>query len=950
MLVGIALTCSLVAQPRANQSTSRVKGAIDRQVRVVRSGDRHPLARPEYDAGAVSPNTRLQRMILVLLPDEEQQQALLTLLEAQRNPHAPEYRQWITPQAFGERFGVSGEDIERVTVWLEEQGFEVEPVPAGRRSLVFTGMAAQVDRAFHSEVHRFVVNGEDHLANAADLEIPAALADVVAGVASLHDFHARPQHHAQALDVPATPFYTSGSTHYLAPGDFASIYNVVPLYNANITGAGQTVAVVGRTNINVADVNAFRSFFKLPARPPVVVLNGTDPGIVAGGELMEAMLDVEWAGAVAKEATVKFVVSASTRVSDGVALSAQYIVDRNLAPLITVSFGLCEANYGSSGNQFWNALWQQAAAQGISVFVSSGDSGAAGCDSAGAFTATSGPGVNGLCSSPYSTCVGGTQFADDVSSGSYWKTTNDGTGSSAMGYIPEAAWNESGAMGGSGLWSSGGGASILYPKPSWQTGTAAPSQNRRYVPDVSLNAAIHDGYLVCQNGSYYVVGGTSAAAPALASAMALVLQKSGARAGNANPRFYALAAGGGSVFHDTVAGSNTVPGVTGFSAGAGFDQATGLGSIDVYRLATNWSDSATPAPSFQFSVSPLSITLRPGGSAAVALSLAALDGYSSPVTVTAGTLPRGVTSSVGSGVSLALDGSVTTITLQTGANVTPGSYSLTFSAKGGGLTKTAPLGVVVLPACKFTVSKTSLTVEGSGGSASIVIAVGAGCDWTAVTSASWIGVGTSAGSGNGTLKLTIPANSGPPRSGSVAIAGVKLTVTQGQMPVPTIGTTGGTFPAAGGTGSVAVVANAAITWTAVSSVSWVTITANDIGNGSKTVKYSVAANQGSTRSTVFLIAGRNYTVTQASGCVYRVTGAPPVSTASVMSGSLTVATGNSCTWNASSNVSWLTLVTGQTGQGNGAVYWHTVANTTGKERSAVLTVAGSKVTITQKGR
>src|SRR6202035_4730415 len=243
---------------------------------------------------------------------------------------------------------------------------------------------------------------------------------------------------------------------------------------------------------------------------------------------------------------------------------------------MSTSFGLCEASLGFSGNSFLNSLWQQAAAQGITVFVSSGDNGAAGCDSPSASSATNGRAVNGLCSTPYSVCVGGTEFNDGSNASLYWTASNaSGTQASAISYIPEVVWNESGP--GAGLWASGGGASTIYAKPSWQTGTGVPADGKRDVPDVSLTASGHDGYLIVQNGGLYVVGGTSAASPSFAGVMALVVQNTAARQGNANTTFYPLAsrqrAGGASVFHDITSGSNSVPGQTGFNATTGYDQA-----------------------------------------------------------------------------------------------------------------------------------------------------------------------------------------------------------------------------------------------------------------------------------------------------------------------------------------------------------------------------------------
>src|ERR1039458_8255885 len=510
-------------------------------------GNMHPLALAQYDAGAVAPDYPMEHMLLTLLPDATQQDALNQLVDGQHNPESPYYHQWLTPEQYGERFGVSDADVAQVTGWLQGHGMEVEEITAGRRSIVFSGIAAQVQQAFHTQIHTYKIGEEFHHANAKDPEIPAALVQVVGGVVSLHDFHSEPMH---GLVRKPSPDFTSGGSHYLAPADFATIYNLAPIYQQAINGSGQSVAIVARSNIKLADVRQFRTFFGLPANDPQIIVNGADPGIWNSNEETEADLDVEWSGAVAKNATIKFVVSKSTNSSDGVDLSAQYIVNHNLAPVMSASFGLCEASLGSSGNGFLNSLWQQAAAQGITVFVSSGDNGAAGCDSASASSATHGRGVNGLCSTPYSGCVGGNEFNDTSNPTLYWSSTNvTGTQASALSYIPEVAWNESGP--GKGLWASGGGASSVYGKPSWQAGTGVPADGRRDVPDVSLSSAGHDGYLIYQEGGLYVVGGTSAASPSFAGVMALVVQHTAARQGNANTAFYSLAskqrAGGRSI-------------------------------------------------------------------------------------------------------------------------------------------------------------------------------------------------------------------------------------------------------------------------------------------------------------------------------------------------------------------------------------------------------------------
>jgi len=630
LLVGVcAVTLNAQVSPRI---TRRVDNAT-----LVRLGNStHPAVALSRDLGRVAPDLALDRMLLQLHSSPDQEAALQQLLAEQQDPLSLRYHDWLTPQQFGEQFGVAQQDLDAITAWLQSQGFRVTEVAAGRRSIEFSGTARQVEDAFHTEMHRYELNGARHLANASDILIPEALAGVVGGVVSLHDFRARPLHHVVQQGVSLSPYtnFTSGARG-LSPYDFAAIYNVSSLWNAGYDGAGQTIAVVGETNIKPGDISGFRSMFGLPANNFQVVLNGKDPGVTSFGDETEADLDIEWAGAVAKGAAIKFVVSASTLTSDGVTLSAQYIVNNNTAPVMTLSFGLCEAQMGS-GNQFYYNLWQQAAAEGISVFVASGDSGSAGCDvpystnSSGQNAtkpASQGFGVNGLASTPFNVAVGGTQFNDTASPSTYWNSANDSHYASAKGYIPEVVWNESSYTAGSSsnsLYAAGGGASTVWPRPAWQTGAGVPSGSTRVLPDVSLTAAGHDGYVIEQEGSLYLVGGTSASTPAFAGIMAMVNQYTAARNGNPGSKLYTIAAHAPTVYHDTTTGSNAVPcaggspncsaaapatnvgQMKGYAAGTGFDLATGWGSVDAYALAINWG--GTPAGPTITTLSPNPMT------------------------------------------------------------------------------------------------------------------------------------------------------------------------------------------------------------------------------------------------------------------------------------------------------------------------------------------------------
>jgi subtilase family serine protease len=541
----------------------------------------------------------MERMILPLQRRAGADGELEALLARQQDPASPDYHQWLTPDQFGLRFGLSDPEINEVVDWLSSQGFRIDSVARGRGWVQFSGTVRQVEEAFQTSIRRFEVDGELHQSNAFDISLPVRIARWAAGPMALHNFRSRPLHHRlpappQEAGNGPRPLYNSGTgNHYLAPADFARIYNATPLAAVGVDGAGVKVAVVARTNIHLGDVQRFRSSFGLPAKDPVIVVNGKDPGIVNADEESEAQLDVEWTGAVAPGAEIDLVITADSDTTDGVTDSSQFIVDNNLASILTVSFGLCEM---FSETFVFNSLWTQAAAQGISVFVASGDDGVAGCEDANATVAKNGPWVNGICSTPSDVCVGGTQFLDTDSPSSFWGTSNDPTTkASVLGYIPEKAWNESGGACGP-LCATGGGASTLYGRPSWQIAPGVPTDAaHRYVPDVSVSGATHVGYLAYINNSSSLsaFGGTSASSPAFAGILALVVQRFG-RQGNPNPRLYQLATaqltgGGPAVFHDTTQGDNSVPGQTGFPAGAGYDQATGLGSVDVNALVAAWA-------------------------------------------------------------------------------------------------------------------------------------------------------------------------------------------------------------------------------------------------------------------------------------------------------------------------------------------------------------------------
>jgi subtilase family serine protease len=628
-------------------------------------GHVQPLLRAAQDMGAVDPAEKLS-LSLVFAPSAAQKVALQQLLQDQQNPNSPQYHKWITPEKFAEDFGLSVAQVETVRNWLNGVGIPVREVAPSRNRISFDATAAQAQALFSVELRHYRVNGEMHYANNVEPSVPQVLAGQLVGIRGLNDFRLKPRAVRNRRQVQLDPRFTSGITgsHFVAPADFATIYDVKALYNSGIDGTGQKIAVAGQTDIKLADIEAFRTAAGLPANDPQIVLDGADPGIKTD-DMTEADLDVEWSGAVAKGATIIYV--NSTNVIN----SFDYAITHNLAPVLAMSYGNCEANYTPSDVNALSTLAQQANAQGMTITSSSGDSGAADCESATSTSSTSGLSVDVPASLPYVTGVGGTEFAEGSNASQYWSATNDSSNGSALSYIPEGAWNDTAVD--KVLSASGGGASTLFTKPTWQTGKGVPSDGHRDVPDVSLSASPdHDGFLICSNGSCVtgfrdgsnnltVVGGTSAGSPSMAGIVALLNQKfGGGGQGNINPTLYALATNSPAAFHDVTSGNNIVPctaaskdctnGSLGYSTTAGYDLVTGLGSVDVFNLATDWqsagSGSGSAAADFQLSASPTAVTISSGTSSTnTKLTVTALNSFSATVDL-ACSVPSAITCSI----------------------------------------------------------------------------------------------------------------------------------------------------------------------------------------------------------------------------------------------------------------------------------------------------------------
>jgi Pro-kumamolisin, activation domain/Bacterial Ig-like domain (group 3) len=645
------------ARAQAPNSIANATAVADESHRVVLQGSTHPLALPKYDAGLAPDNLPVQRAVLLLKRTAAQESDLQQLLAAQQTKGSPNFHKWLSPEEFGTRFGPSDQDLAALKNWLASNGFTVGSVSPGRTTLEFSGTAGQIQKAFHTEIHKYVIDGQSYWANNKNVEIPASLASAVHGIVSLNNISLPPTQQTRSFAISKSaggstpsPNVTlanctgTASCYGVGPADFATIYDVAPLYTAGTNGAGQTIAIASSTNIHLSDTQNFRQLFNLPANDPQILVIGPDPGVVSGDE-GPTNLQVQWAGAVAQMATIQLVVSQSTTATEGANLSAIAVVNGNLAPILTLNFMDCEPATGASGALFYQILWEQAAAEGITVVSPAGDTGAAACDNH--FTeiaASQGLAVNALAATAFNVAVGGTDFNQVGNWTQYWNTSNDPTTqASAKSYIPESTWNDTCAengpngcaspnISGSDLVAGGGGCSIFTAAPPWQSSTGAcVTTGARALPDVSMFAG--DGnngsfYLACQgdansngdpscnlNSPYANIqglGGTSASAAVFAGVMALVDQYNNGPQGNANYVLYPLAASStANAFHDVTQGSTSVACVAAsfqdcsnqtsgygiiadvdgaiWSASPGYDLATGLGSVDVNNLVTKWS-------------------------------------------------------------------------------------------------------------------------------------------------------------------------------------------------------------------------------------------------------------------------------------------------------------------------------------------------------------------------
>jgi subtilase family serine protease len=606
LIVASGLALSAAAQT-ASASNARIVGPINDAVQVTLAGNTRPEATPANDLGQVDDGLALGHMQLLLNRSPEHQAALDAYAASLADKSSPNFHQWLTAQQIGANYGVAQADIDQVTGWLSAHGFAVNGVYPNRVLIDFSGTAAQVREAFSTEIHNYQVKGARHIANASDPKIPAALAPVVVGIVSLNDFKPRPMHQAK----PNYTFTSGGSTYYaVTPADLATIYNLNPAFAAGYTGKGQTIVVIEDTNVySTNDWTVFRKTFGLSKYTSGSFTqvhpgaswpgNCADPGV--NGDDVEAIIDAEYASASAPNAAIVLASCADTNTTFGGLIALQnLLIQPDPPPLVSISYGECEAENGAAANFSYRITYEIAALEGVSVFVSSGDEGAASCD-ANQSAAVHGIGVSGLASTAYNVAVGGTDFGDSYlnENSTYWNATNTATYGSAISYMPEIPWNDSCAgtllanyvtgspisYGPSGFCNTAFGEEFLttgsgsggpsgcaygnpsisgvvsgscagYAKPYWQSLVGVPNDHVRDIPDVSLFAA--NGlwghyYPICYSDpsgggvpctgapdTWPGYGGTSFASPIMAGIQALVNQKHG-RQGNPNPTYYAIA-------------------------------------------------------------------------------------------------------------------------------------------------------------------------------------------------------------------------------------------------------------------------------------------------------------------------------------------------------------------------------------------------------------------------
>ena len=843
---GMVVACAMTAGVLGAQAPApRITAEVTNSEQSTLKGSLHPFAQAQNDAGRMPADTRLNGISIYFNRSAAQQADLEALLAAQQNPSSPQYHQWLTPDQFATRFGMAQSDLDKVQTWLQQQGFSIDSIARSRNMIRFSGTVNQVEQAFSTQMHFYNVAGVKHFAPSTELSLPAAITPAVSGIRNLNDFRPRPQ------VVKTRAAFTSSQTGsvFLSPGDIATAYDVKSLYSASNTGTGQSIAVVGQSFVQVSDIENFESAAGLNKKDPtLVVVPGTgDASTAATGDEGESDLDLEWSSAMAPGADVFFVYTGSS-TNFGVFDSVSYAVDEKIAPIISMSYDSCETELASTDFTTLEAVFSQAATQGQSVFVASGDQGSTACygDTHLTTAQQQALAVNYPASSAYVTGVGGTEISTsdgiDPTTGNkganystYWQSASGSDNvDSLIQYIPEVTWNDDpysvgvSASNGGGLSATGGGASgenasSSIPRPSWQTSfPGIPSGSTRLVPDVALYSSPSlPGYLMCTSdtsfwgssqqascnsgfrdsatGTLTVAGGTSFATPIFAGMIAILNQATKYTTGQGliNPKLYTLAANSttyASAFHDVTTGDNYCTagspycasnGATlGFIAGTGYDEVTGLGSVDLNNLVSAWGANTGSSAGLTGSTTTVSASNSAptsGQSVTFSITVAPASGTGTPT----GTVNLSVD---GGGTSYSNSGTTTSVTL--GSNGTA-TYTTSFSSSGthevvavyagdstfAASTGSASVTIGTVSSGKGTISLASspstLTVsQGSSGSESITVTPAGGYTGTVLLTMT---TSNDTALQNLCFSFTTMNNSG---QGSVSVSGTSAVTTQ----------------------------------------------------------------------------------------------------------------------------------------------------------------------------
>jgi subtilase family serine protease len=775
----VLLFCSFSAF--AQKLTPRLTRNIADSSRAALVGSRTPQASRGQDLGPVSSQMSIPGITLVFKRLPAQEDDLQQLLAAQQNRSSPLYHQWLTPDTFATRFGMADDDIAAAETWLQSQGFHVESIARSRDRITFSGTAAQVQSAFRTDLHYYQVDGEQHFAPAADLNLPTELASVTAAVLHLSNFRPKPTIKVQTRPKPD---YTALSTqaHYLGPQDIATMYDLNTLFTSGFSGEGQALAVVGQSFVNTtadsSEITSFQIFSgRLTPITPVLV-PGSGVQAISPGDQGESEIDLEYSSGIASNANI-FLVYVGNNQNYDVFDALAFAIEENIAPVVSISYGICESLISPTDLDQGNSLFEQASAQGQTLVAASGDNGSTECaafTSAGlTLTQQQALSVSYPASSPFVTAVGGTQMAAGTfaaGSSPYWGSSPNSPFGSLLSYVPEVVWNEGSAS--FGIAAGGGGISSHFARPTWQSGVPGiPSGAFRLLPDIALQSSIESpGFLICSSdptltgsqtscinglqdssGKYSVAGGTSFAAPVVAGFLTILNQiEQTDGQGNINPQLYGLASNPASyaaAFHDITSGSNacisgtgncTAPGESGYAATPGYDEATGLGSVDFGHLVTAWpSTSTTSKTPTNIQLTPYLVSASPGQSLQVQItvgsfysSTGALNGNNVPT----GTLAVSVDHTIAqsaltfSSTDASLSNAIANYTFV--APATPGSHLITVTYPGDAthlpaVATTSILVGNVTATGSFTVTASNLTVaNGSQGSIPIAVTPTAG--------------------------------------------------------------------------------------------------------------------------------------------------------------------------------------------------------------------------------